>query len=92
MRRIESKKYRKKTPIVDAVQAGGRPDFPTWLSDAVDMDHKYLTIRTIDGLATANFGDWIIRVGAGQFLILTPALFKLQYEAYVEPPMIEIDG
>lgn len=73
-------KYRKKSPIVDAVQAGGSLKFPTWLSDAVDRDQKYLTIRTIDGLVTADFGDWIIRVGAGQFQIMKPALFMAQYE------------
>ena len=77
-------KYRQKTPLVEAVQAADPKDFPVWLADAVDLDLTYLTIRTIDGLVTADFGDWIIRTGQGQFQIMKPDKFSATYESVTD--------
>lgn len=43
-------------------------------------DHKELKITTLEGVMTANLGDYIIKGVKGEFYPCKPDIFKLTYE------------
>ena len=60
-------KFRKKPVVIEAVQ----------LRD--DTDGKF-KITTLEGVHTANIGDWIIRGVKGEFYPCKPDIFTATYE------------
>ena len=89
-------KYRKKPVVVEAVQLlesnpGEAIDFigreriatASWEGR---REEAVLTIgiRTLEGVMTAHFGDWIIRGVAGEVYPCKPEIFEQTYEPVEE--------
>lgn len=82
-------KYRKKPVIIDAMQFNGNfvlSDFQHWLM-GVDPERKCmyvedtLQIKTLEGVMTANIGDYIIQGVKGELYPCKPDIFEATYEA-----------
>lgn len=83
-------KFRKKPVVIDAIQlAPGRDglrvtvgmlfdflDGAEWETNAVGG----VDIKTLEGVMTANPGDWIIKGVAGEFYPCKPDIFEQTYE------------
>lgn len=84
-------KFRKKPVVIEArqitpdtvlevsywcgAQIGNRPQAPrNW----------HLLIATLEGVMTANMGDWIIRGVQGEFYPCKPDIFEATYERVEE--------
>ena len=91
----ELKRYRKKPVVVEAMhfEKGARPgvgyEIAAWCggrfnTDVKPSDHtdvRYtITIPTLEGLMTAEEGDWVIRGVAGEFYPCKPDIFAATYE------------
>ncbi len=81
-------KYRKLPVIIDAWEFDGRLDYsktlPKEVKDAVDtirmtQDGK-LQIKTLEGVMTADVGDFIIKGIKGEYYPCKPNIFKSTYE------------
>ncbi len=75
-------KFRKKPVEVEAVQwtgdnFGGLTDF---MHDAYGVEDKKITISTLEGVMTADIGDWIIKGVKGEFYPCKPDIFDQTYE------------
>lgn len=86
-------KFRKKPVVIEATQwcapDGNEQPWPdsfveaaqTWrLEYGPDSDVVGLRIPTLEGHITASPGDWIIRVGKGEFYPCKPDIFADTYE------------
>ena len=86
------KQYRKKPIVIEAVQYDGDNEFDIkdWAQGAITSPFTYgknppkLEIKTLEGVMTANIGDWIIKGVAGEFYPCKPDVFAATYEP-VEP-------
>lgn len=66
-------KYRKKPVVIDAfVLTRNYPEHPD--------KPFYVEIRSLEGLVTAEEGNYIIRVVKGELYVCDPEIFKLTYE------------
>ena len=74
-------KYRKKPVVVDAFQWNpySRPPFEFDVMDCEVVGTK-LAIKTLEGVMTADVGDWIIKGVAGEFYPCKPDIFEKTYE------------
>lgn len=88
-------KYRKKPVVIEAVQftesstpgrgyevaawCGGRFNTDVKPSDHTDVRYS-ISIPTLEGVMTANEGDWIIRGVQGEFYPCKPDIFEATYE------------
>jgi hypothetical protein len=81
-------KYRKKPVVIDAMQFNGNfvlSDFQHWLME-VDPERACtyvddtLQIKTLEGVMTANIGDYIIRGVKGELYPCKPDIFEATYE------------
>ena len=88
-------KYRKKPVVVEAIQfrsgtlpghgaqvaawCGGRFNVDVKPSDHTDVRYT-ISIPTLEGVMTAEEGDWIIRGVAGEFYPCKPEIFASTYE------------
>lgn len=81
-------KYRKKPVVIDAMQFNGNfvlSDFQHWLMK-VDPERMCmyvddtLQIKTLEGVMTANIGDYIIRGVKGELYPCKPDIFAATYE------------
>lgn len=81
-------KYRKKPVVIDAIQWNGE----NWLE--IDnflgtYPHEtfpamgFIEIETLEGIMTANLGDYIIKGVAGEFYPCKPDIFEKTYEAVI---------
>lgn len=87
-------KYRKKPVVVEAFQfyVDGMPD---WFMDKVsscevtlrkcnynqyDINEAYCEIKTLEGVMTANGGDYIIKGVQGELYPCKPDIFEATYE------------
>lgn len=79
-------KFRKKPVVIEAVKWNGidydviaKFENPSGISKIGLMGNK-LIIRTLEGMHTANKGDWIIRGVKGEFYPCKPDIFLATYE------------
>ena len=75
-------KYRKKPVEVDAIQWTGDNfgELTDFMHDAYGVDGKKITITTLEGIMTADIGDWIIKGVKGEFYPCKPDIFEQTYE------------
>lgn len=77
-------KYRKKPVVIEAVQWTGKNlnDLLLWAKRdiGVDLSTDQLKIKTLEGVMTADLGDWIIRGVKGEYYPCKPDIFEATYE------------
>ena len=75
--------YKKKPVVIEARQfLGGYEhacELATWCGG--DPYEEFIKIMTLEGLVTADVGDWIIRGVKDEFYPCKPDIFALTYEA-----------
>ena len=81
-------KFREKPVVIEAMQfvAGGQSLIESWMighdaRDKFGVSGGNVQIRTLEGVMTANPGDWIIRGIKGEFYPCKPDIFNATYEA-----------
>jgi hypothetical protein len=82
--------FRKRPVVIEAVQFTEQEtahwqNAPEWLSGAVEDGKIYteggkLCIVTLEGVMTANLGDWIIKGVKGELYPCKPDIFAATYE------------
>jgi hypothetical protein len=85
--------YKKKPVVIEAVQYNGTRDWgeaPDWLIKATQKDpsqpgslnvhERHATIYTLEGIHTANPGDYIIRGVNGELYPCKPDIFEKTYD------------
>jgi len=82
-------KYRKKPVVIEAVQFDGTDRSVEWLlpqlkSGEIGRTTNKLYIKTLEGIHTANVGDYIIKGVKGEFYPCKPDIFEQTYEEVVE--------
>lgn len=85
------KRFRKKPVVIEAVQVGSLElaAIIRWIEGdenrggacEVDVDGHVLAIATLEGVMSADPGDWIIKGVAGEFYPCKPEIFEATYEA-----------
>jgi hypothetical protein len=78
-------KYRKKPVVIDAFQWKDKPSFPEGFEGLhpialINADEK-LDIHTLEGVMTADDGDWIIKGIKGEFYPCKPDIFEATYDS-----------
>lgn len=84
-------RYRKKPVVIDALQWDGAalsvpiPDWfaDPWMDKVIDRspeDRSKLLIKTLEGVMTADAGDWIIRGVKGELYPCRDDIFRMTYE------------
>ena len=80
--------FRKLPVLVDAVQWGGPglPDAPAWAVEAAQYGVIKVTggrveVSTLDGVLTADPGDWIVKGSEGEVYPVKADIFAASYEA-----------
>lgn len=76
-------RFRKKPVVIDAWQnVAGPIRMPVWVSDAIyDMtDNGVIHIQTLEGIMTADPGDWIIKGVKKEVYPCKPDIFAATYE------------
>jgi len=81
-------KYRKKPIVIEAFRWTGGPDQtedPEWIIKEIKMGNVYFSdntmmIKTLEGIMTANSGDWIIQGVNGEIYPCKPDIFGKTYE------------
>lgn len=77
------KKYRKKPVVIEAVQwTGNNVDevFTFGNSRVTGIVDQKLAIHTLEGIMTADLGDYIIKGIKGEFYPCKPDIFEASYE------------
>ena len=92
-------KYRKKPVAIEAIRYDGTnaAAIQSWahrglppeasaivIPNGYGITHAPLSIRTLEGMMTANPGDWIIRGVKGEFYPCKPDIFEATYEPVEE--------
>ncbi len=74
-------RYRKKPVVIEAVHLIGSNKFVVadWCHGAAH-DNGTVDISTLEGVMTANVGDWIIKGVKGEFYPCKPDIFEATYE------------
>ena len=86
-------KFRKKPVVIEAIKLTRSFGWPEWFHDAVTRNEiithglgkfgegkVYCEIKTLEGVMTANEGDWIIKGINGEFYPCKPDIFEKTYE------------
>lgn len=83
-------KFRKKPVVIEAIQFDTQDvadwrNVPGWLRDAVEdrtvfVEDKKLKIKTLEGVMTADFKDWIICGVKGEIYPCKPDIFAATYD------------
>lgn len=78
-------KYRKKPVVIEAVQFDGTDESVDWLYDElvngdIGRNSRGLYIKTLEGVMTADIGDYIIKGINGEFYPCKPDIFNKTYE------------
>lgn len=89
--------FRKKPVVIEAVRAAvvianATNDWkamPSWIRDAYEAGDivfapRSVSIRTLEGMMTANPEDWIIRGVAGEIYPCKPDIFEKTYDQVPE--------
>lgn len=79
-------KYRKKPVVIEAVQFDGTDEscdwiYPQLVNREIGRSCDKLHIKTLEGVMTANVGDYIIKGVNGEFYPCKPDIFHKTYEA-----------
>ena len=88
-------KYRKKPVVIEAVQFKGSSThigaIKCWMNSGIYIDPTIVTcdfitmnIETLEGIMTANPGDYIIKGINGEFYPCKPDIFEKTYEKVEE--------
>lgn len=83
-------KYRKKPVIIEAIQfnKGQQGNIFKFMQEGGvrggSMSDKVVTIETLEGVMTAQLGDWIIKGVKGEFYPCKPDIFEATYEKVEE--------
>ena len=84
-------KWRKKPVVIDAIVWTGKlidleplGSYDRFVSQELSSDT--LQIETLEGIHTANVGDYIIKGVKGELYPCKPDIFRLTYEAVAEVP------
>lgn len=85
--------YRKKPVVIEAVKLVKGIIYPQWLQQAIDKgevvvrgtslvtrDMPFADISTLEGIMTANPGDWIIQGVNGEIYPCKPDIFEKTYD------------
>lgn len=85
--------YRKKPVVIEAFKWTGGPDQtedPEWMITALNHEEAYfegkgspsvvMKIKTLEGVMTAQQGDWIIKGVKGEIYPCKPDIFEATYE------------
>lgn len=76
-------KFRKIPVVIEACLVDGGPDdvaeIARWCGGYSNNGHN-VKIRTLEGLMTAQMGDWIIKEVSGEFYPCKPDIFAKTYE------------
>ena len=78
-------KVRKKPVVVEAVQFDGSDESCNWIlpqliSGQIGRSVAHLYIKTLEGVMTANIGDWIVKGVNGEFYPCKPDVFIKTYD------------
>lgn len=74
--------YRKKPVIIQAVKwTGENADEMASFMGVVSMCQRKIKITTLEGVLTADIGDWIIKGIKGEFYPCKSDIFEATYEA-----------
>lgn len=77
-------KYTKKPVTIEAIQWTGDNEYELmeFVGDSLKpADHPdYLEIHTLEGVMTADLGDWVIRGVKGEFYPCKPDIFEQTYD------------
>lgn len=86
-------KYRKKPVVIQAVKWTGchdQQEDPYWIVEAIEKgeiwfigngsEHVVMQIDTLEGVMTANRGDYIIKGIQGEIYPCKPDIFEATYE------------
>ena len=78
-------KYRKKPVVIEAVRFDGTDESCDWLlpqleSGEIGRAFNKLHIKTLEGVMTAEVGDYIIKGVNGEFYPCKPDIFHKTYE------------
>jgi hypothetical protein len=78
-------KYKKKPVVIEAVQFDGTDESVEWLlpqlkSGEIGRSINKLHIKTLEGVMTADKGDYIIKGVNGEFYPCKPDIFEKTYE------------
>jgi len=80
-------KFRKKPIVIEAVKWDGNLStvLPLLSNSSTreveqELGSKLLQIKTLEGVMTANIGDWIIRGVSGEIYPCKPDIFEKTYE------------
>lgn len=83
----EPKQYRKKPVVIEAMRWMGNnwPEITEWHEGSlpntfISFELDELTIKTLEGVMTADLGDWIIKGVRGEFYPCKDEIFKATYE------------
>jgi hypothetical protein len=75
-------KFRKKPVIIEAVQwQGDLKAFTTFPVSGAYIRGNQMFIKTLEGIMTADIGDWIIKGVKGEFYPIKDDIFQETYEA-----------
>ncbi|WP_145333341.1 potassium-transporting ATPase subunit KdpA [Paenibacillus xylanexedens] len=89
-------KYRKKPVVIEAVQFNIGDPQPEWFTGAIfngviQVFDDHATITTLEGVMTANLGDYIIKGVQGEIYPCKPEIFRATYETVpVESPQEDV--
>lgn len=76
--------FKKKPVVIEAREWTGTltnaNDLLEWSDNIISLVGKQLTIRTLEGIMTAEVGDWIIKGVHGEFYPCKPDIFEKTYE------------
>lgn len=83
----EPKQYRKKPVVIEAMRWMGNnwPEITEWHEGSlpntfISFELDELKIKTLEGVMTADLGDWIIKGVRGEFYPCKDEIFKATYE------------
>ena len=83
-------KYRKKPVVIEALQFDGENHDAIVAFAGISINVGYIdrgmTIDTLEGMMTANPGDWIIKGVKGEFYPCKPDIFEATYEIAENSP------
>lgn len=88
-------KFRKKPVVIEAVELTrrfsdlalnfvGRDNVSEFNLGEFEEDGCYINIKTLEGIMTAQEGDWIIKGVKGEFYPCKPDIFEATYELVEE--------
>ena len=78
-------KYRKKPVVIEAVLFDGTDESCDWIlpqleSGEIGRSAWKLHIKTLEGVMTADVGDYVIKGLKGEFYPCKPDIFLMSYE------------